>query len=158
MILDVSDYPSVRAAISIDLVTDSVLPDSVISQPRYLLMALDDVLSSVPRLSDLLEAGTIDRDSSLAVVATEAGYDASQRLMLQAAAITRTAWRLFPDIRQLLQFQAGEVSESYARLDWEARRQWVLNEYSGYISRLNGGDGVPGYLEAVYRFCLVKAK
>ena len=280
-ILIVSDYSSIRSATNIDLVTEASLPDNVISQSRYLGMALQDVLDDVPKLKELVDDGSITwptlgarpyfdfhisadtymrftlsrglsssvgsefgwrvrfdlpqgeghsysfsfydsrtlwlnipsgsmvsdvvgrpgiatrelvgvsgpepirrgaseiaegqsffpfetdagvvpnayfmylyNGSRLDQVATAAEYDGGQKLKLQVAAITRTAWRLFPYIRQVVRVQAGEESEDYAKIDWDALRQLLLDEYLMCIDELNGGDGG---LTVAYKFQLIKA-
>lgn len=156
MMLTSVDYPSIRSAITIDLVTEALLPNAVIAQTRYHPMAERDVRSAVPKLSDLTSTSTFD-DALKALhgveTLTAAHRESDEALILKAMIAARTAYRLFPRIRQIVRIQAGEESEDYAKTDWDALRQDLLDEYNGYVGDLGGGDTVA----ANYRFCLVKA-
>lgn len=163
------DYAAVRAAIFTDVVTDASLEDSVIAGPLFHPMAELDVYNRIPKLQEVITKadflGTrirlddyVDAETGETVqgIATLAEYDIEKKLKLQAAVITRTAYRLMPRVRQLKGFQAGEEREDYEKVDWEDLTDALLAESDGYINEVNDID--PGSLSVPTTFRVFKAQ
>ena len=151
------DYIAIRAAIFTDVVTDASLEDSIIAGPLYHPMAELDVYKRIPRLQAVYSTFALYRVEDLDTIA-EAAWpdDLEKKLKLQAAVITRTAYRLMPRVRQLKSFQAGEEREDYEKVDWEDLTDALLAESDGYINEVNGGD--EGALSAPTTFRVFKAQ